>query len=78
MDQRYEHDLQELKTALSTVQGPNTRLLRGEQVADILNCSRAHAFRLMQHGHIPTVKIGRSVRVRPEDLDEFIRSNIRQ
>ena len=47
-------------------------LLKAEQVADILNIGLSKAYQLMQSGDIPTVRINRSVRVRPCDLDEYI------
>jgi hypothetical protein len=34
------------------------------------------AYLLMQTGHIPTVRLGRSIRVRPHDLVEYIEENI--
>jgi len=51
------------------------RLLKGDEVARILNISRSQAYKLMQHGGIPTVRIGRSVRVRYESLWKFIEEN---
>jgi excisionase family DNA binding protein len=51
-------------------------LLKAEQVAQILNISLSLAYRLMQNGEIPTVSIGRSKRVRPDDLDGFINKNV--
>ena len=50
-------------------------LLKADDVARVLNISRSFAFQLMQRGDIRTVKIGRSVRVRPADLENFIVSN---
>jgi hypothetical protein len=32
---------------------------------------------VQQRDDIATVRLGRAVRVRPEDLEEFIRSNVR-
>ena len=55
-----------------------TNLLTGEEIAKILHVSRAYAYQLMRLRIIPTVKIGRSVRVRPEDLEEFIARNLGQ
>lgn len=52
------------------------KLLRGEDVAEILNVSRAFAYRLMAQGDIPTVRLGRSVRVRPDDLDHFLEQSV--
>jgi excisionase family DNA binding protein len=51
------------------------RLLTGDEVARILNVSRAFAYQLLQRGEIATVRLGRAVRVRPEDLQRFIEAN---
>ncbi len=53
-------------------------LLKGDDVAKILNVSRSFAFQLMQRGEIPTVRLGRAVRVRPSDLERFITASISQ
>ena len=48
-------------------------------VADIssrLHLSRSCCYALMQSGAIPTVRIGKSRRVRQEDLEAFIKHNI--
>jgi excisionase family DNA binding protein len=50
-------------------------LLRAKEVAEILKVSRAMAYNLMLRGEIPTVRIGKSRRVRPEDLIKYIESN---
>ena len=55
-----------------------TNLMTGEEIAKILHVSRAYAYQLMRLRIIPTVKIGRSVRVRPVDLEEFISRNLGQ
>ena len=52
-------------------------LLKGNDVARMLNISRAFAYQLMRHGDIPTVKIGNAVRVRREDLLAYIDHNRR-
>jgi excisionase family DNA binding protein len=56
---------------------PEPLLLRGREVAELIGCSRALAYRLMQRGVIPTVRIpgGKSVRVPREALIEWIRAN---
>jgi excisionase family DNA binding protein len=51
-------------------------LLTAERVAFILRLSRARAYNLMQTGVIPTVRIGKSRRVRQKDLEDFISQNI--
>jgi len=48
------------------------RVLKGHEVAQVLNISRALAYRMMQHGDIKVVKFGKSVRVLERDLQEFI------
>ena len=52
------------------------KLLRGNEVARLLNISRSRAYNLMQTGVIPTVHIGKSRRVRPKDLEAYIEKNI--
>jgi excisionase family DNA binding protein len=48
------------------------RLLKAVEVAEILNISRAFAYKLIQQGKIRSVAIGGARRVRPEDLTDFI------
>ena len=52
------------------------RLLTGNDVAKILSVSRTHAYHLIRHGYIPSIRLGRSVRVRQEDLVRFISDNV--
>ena len=53
-------------------------LLKAKDVAEILQISRAMAYTLMQRGEIPTVRIGKARRVRPEDLISYIKNNTYQ
>ena len=48
------------------------KLYRSLDIAIILNISRALAYRLLAEGAIPSIRFGRTVRVRPEDLEKFI------
>jgi excisionase family DNA binding protein len=52
------------------------RLLKAEEVAIFLGISRSFAYRLLQSGVIPVVRIGTACRVRPQDLAEYIENNI--
>ena len=52
------------------------RLLKASDVAEILNISKAFAYKLMQSGALPTVRIEGARRVRAEDLDAYIDENI--
>jgi excisionase family DNA binding protein len=55
------------------------RLLTPKEVADILSVSTAwvldHASR--RRPHLVSVKLGKSVRFRPSDVEEFIRKCVR-
>lgn len=55
---------------------PSDRLLIASEVAFILHISRSRAYGLMACGAIRNIHIGRSRRVRPIDLEQYIRSNI--
>jgi excisionase family DNA binding protein len=48
-------------------------LLRASEVATRLNISRSLAYKLIQLGEIPSVRVFKSVRVRVNDLEEYIR-----
>ena len=48
------------------------KLLTGSEVAQVLQVSKSFAHLLMQRGDLPVVRLGRLVRVRPEDLEKFI------
>jgi excisionase family DNA binding protein len=54
----------------------STRLLKADEVAALLTISRSFAYQLMQSGQIPTVRLGRSCRVRPQDLAEYLENNL--
>jgi len=51
-------------------------LLTAADVSYRLHLSRSCTYSLMQSGMIPTVRIGKSRRVRVEDLEAFIKHNI--
>ena len=54
-------------------------LLKGGQVAELIGCSRALAYRLMQRNVLPVVRVpgGKTVRVPREALLEWIKANTR-
>ena len=51
------------------------RLLKAEEVAEILNVSRAFTYRLMKQGNLRSVAIEGVRRVHPRDLKAFIEDN---
>jgi excisionase family DNA binding protein len=48
------------------------RLLKATDIARILNISKALAYRLLQQGEIPAIRINNTVRVKPSDLEDYI------
>jgi excisionase family DNA binding protein len=50
-------------------------LLTGKDVAHLLKISSSQAYKIMRRGELPSVHIGKSIRVKPEDLDAFITRN---
>lgn len=52
------------------------RLLKPSDVASYLNLSKSFTYHLLQIHAIPTVQMGKAVRVRPNDLLEYIKQNI--
>jgi excisionase family DNA binding protein len=53
-----------------------TKLYKGSDIATLLCISKALAYRLLAQGAIPSVRFGRTVRCRPEDLEQFIKDNL--
>lgn len=51
------------------------KLLKGKEVAESLSISRSQAYLLMRNNQIPTIKIGKSIRVRADDLEKFINTH---
>jgi excisionase family DNA binding protein len=48
-------------------------LMRATEVAAALGVGRATAYELMASGELPTVRIGRSVRVPRAELEQWVR-----
>lgn len=55
---------------------PIQKLLKADEVADILNVSRSKVYQLMQEGKIRSVNIGSLKRVRLIDLNSYIEKNV--
>ena len=54
---------------------PRFELLTCPEVAEKLHISESFAYRLVQTGQLPGVKIGRSIRVKMVDLENYIERN---
>lgn len=52
-----------------TTQG---RFMTVGEVADVLRVSTMTVYRIINSGALPAVRIGRSFRLRPEDLDRYL------
>ncbi len=63
---------------MNVVDGASGRLLRLDEVADRLSISKSMAWKLIAYGQIPSVRIGRAVRVRPADLEAYITGAVRE
>lgn len=50
-------------------------LLRPMEVAEVLGIGRSRAYELIREGQLPTVRLGRSVRVPADRLREWIEAN---
>lgn len=53
----------------------DVRLLRANEVAEVLGVSRATAYSMMAAGILPTVRIGRSVRCPDTELKRWVAQN---
>ena len=53
----------------------NIRLLKAEEVAEVLGISRSKVYRMMRDKDIPTITIGKNVRISHEDLENYISNN---
>jgi excisionase family DNA binding protein len=63
---------------MDTVDGATMRLLRIEEIAQRLAISRSMAWKLIALGRLRSVRIGRAVRVRPQDLEDYVASASRE
>ena len=51
------------------------RLLKADQVAQVLGVSRSKVYHMMREKEIPTITIGKNVRVSYDDLEAYITTN---
>ena len=55
------------------LQEPTKALLTVLDVCERLRCGRTFTFALIASGKLKAVRIGRLRRIRPDDLDEYVR-----
>ena len=51
------------------------KLLKANEVAVLLGISRSAVFNLWRRNELPAVRIGKSVRCRPSDLEAYVANN---
>jgi len=50
----------------------NSRFLTVQEVADLVRVSTMTVYRLIKAGDLPAVRVGRSFRVREQDVDVYL------
>jgi excisionase family DNA binding protein len=63
-----------LKENRSNEEKTLSRLLNAQEVAAALNMGLSTVYMLVERGELSSIRIGRSVRIRLEDLEKFIES----
>lgn len=48
------------------------KLLSPKQVAEQMGFSERKVYRLIEHGHLPSFKIGHDRRIKQADIDEYL------
>ena len=51
------------------------QLMKVKQVSQKLNLSIHHTYTLIRLGEIPSVRIGKNIRIIPQDLNKYIEAN---
>ncbi len=51
---------------------PSFTLMRPEEVCEVLNVSKSKIYRMIKAGELPSVLVGYSKRVHPDDLMKYI------
>jgi excisionase family DNA binding protein len=57
---------------LSEVQNPRGRFLTVAEVAAMLRVSNMTVYRLINAGELPAVRVGKSYRLREDDIDKYL------
>lgn len=62
------------RTPAATSRGKPSALLTAEDVAEYIGSSTRHVRRLIERGELPIIRIGKLVRITPDDLARFVAS----
>lgn len=60
----------------TTPEGTFDKLLNAKEISELLNVSKPQAFLMIRRGDFPVVRMGRLVRVRQSDLEEYINNQM--
>ena len=52
------------------------RLLRREEVAEVLNCSPGHVTNLTKSGLLKAIRLETAIRYRKEDIEQMLSENL--
>jgi excisionase family DNA binding protein len=52
-----------------------SKFLTVAEVASMMRVSKMTVYRLLHNGELPAVRVGRSFRVKEEDVDEYLRKS---
>ena len=69
-------DLQTEQSIKPTIESPNLQLLTASEAAKLLMITPRTVYRMMENGEIATVRFGGSVRIRKQDLEDFITAHL--
>ena len=56
----------------TVVKATESRFVTVAEVAKLLRVSNMTVYRLVQAGQLPAVRVGRSYRIREEDIDKYL------
>ncbi len=72
----YEGNFQEQAAAISDgANGRAPQLLSPDEVCEALGMGKSWTYRKLKSGEIPSVKLGRSIKVKREDLEEYLENH---
>ncbi len=55
-----------------------SRFVTGGEVANLLRVSNMTVYRLVQSGQLPAIRVGRSYRIREDDVDKYLAAQYTQ
>jgi excisionase family DNA binding protein len=61
--------------ATNSGDNPESKFLTVAEVAAMMRVSKMTVYRLVHNGELPAVRVGRSFRVREDDVDEYLRKS---